>query len=45
LVDPAGAYLFIVNPLKGARLAGLFSTHPPIPDRVRRLRAMHVPAV
>ncbi len=41
-VNPAVASLFIVNPLKGVNMAGLFSTHPPIEDRVRRLREMHV---
>ncbi len=34
------AHLFFANPLKGGSLAGLFSTHPPIEERVRRLRAM-----
>lgn len=33
------AHLFIANPLKGG-LAGLFSTHPPVEERVRRLREM-----
>ena len=39
---PATAHLFIVNPLRGtgARLLSLFSTHPPIEERVERLRAM-----
>ena len=39
---PATAHLFIVNPLHGAagRLMQLFSTHPPIEERVRRLREM-----
>jgi heat shock protein HtpX len=39
-VNPAAAHLFIVNPLKGMSLAGLFSTHPPIAERARRLREM-----
>jgi heat shock protein HtpX len=34
---PASAHLFIVNPLKGANLAQLFSTHPPLEERIRRL--------
>lgn len=38
--NPAAAHLFIVNPLSGQALANLFSTHPPIPERVARLRAM-----
>ncbi|MDA8333651.1 MAG: zinc metalloprotease HtpX [Peptococcaceae bacterium] len=42
-VNPAASHLFIVNPLAGRSLvAGLFSTHPPLPERVRRLRAMRV---
>ncbi len=40
--SPQTAHLFIVNPLSGRSLAGLFSTHPPIEERIRRLRAMHV---
>ncbi|MDQ7032362.1 MAG: zinc metalloprotease HtpX [Desulfonauticus sp.] len=39
--NPATAHMFIVNPLNGQSLANLFSTHPPIEDRVRRLRSMH----
>jgi heat shock protein HtpX len=37
--NPAFAHLFFVNPLSGASLGSLFSTHPPIGDRVRRLRS------
>lgn len=36
--QPATASLYIVNPLSGARVARLFSTHPPMEDRVERLR-------
>lgn len=34
------AHLFIVNPLKGKSIGGLFSTHPPIEERVKILRTM-----
>ena len=37
---PATAHLFIVNPRSGKGLAGLFSSHPPTEERVRRLRSM-----
>jgi heat shock protein HtpX len=37
---PATAHLFIVNPLRGGGLLALFSTHPPIQERIARLRAM-----
>lgn len=36
--DPATAHMYIANPLSGEGLATLFSTHPPIKERVRRLR-------
>lgn len=39
---PATAHLFIVNPLSGQSFATLFSTHPPIEERIARLRAMRV---
>ncbi len=39
--SPSTAHMFIVNPLSGKTLAGLFSTHPPIEERIRRLRSMH----
>jgi heat shock protein HtpX len=38
--SPAFAHLYIVNPLRGQTFAGLFSTHPPLEERVRRLEAM-----
>lgn len=38
--SPATAHLFIVNPLSGGGLMGLFSTHPPIEERVRKLLAL-----
>jgi heat shock protein HtpX len=37
---PATAHLFIVNPLRGGAIRSLLSTHPPIEERVARLRAM-----
>jgi heat shock protein HtpX len=39
---PATAHLFIVNPLSGRSFSTLFSTHPPLEDRIARLRAMRV---
>jgi heat shock protein HtpX len=39
-VNPSVAHMFIVNPLKGANFNGLFSTHPPLEERIRRLRSM-----
>jgi len=39
-MNPAFAHLYIVNPLSGRSLGSLFSTHPPIEERVQRLRSM-----
>jgi heat shock protein HtpX len=39
-VNQAAEPLFIVAPFKGKGVAGLFSTHPPIEERVKRLRQM-----
>lgn len=36
----ATAHLFISNPLKGKTLSSLFSTHPPIQERIKQLRTM-----
>jgi heat shock protein HtpX len=40
--SPATAHLFIVNPLSGQTLMRLFSTHPPLEERIARLRAMRI---
>jgi heat shock protein HtpX len=39
-INPATAQMYIVNPLTAASVAKLFSTHPPIQERIRRLRSM-----
>lgn len=36
--NPSTAHMFIVNPLSGQKLQRLFSTHPPMEERIRRLR-------
>ena len=38
--NPASAHLFIVNPLSGARMDNLFSTHPDVENRVAALQEM-----
>jgi heat shock protein HtpX len=40
--NPATAHMFIVNPLTGRSLMNLFMTHPPVQERIARLRAMRV---
>lgn len=37
---PATAHMFIVNPLHGGSFVNLFSTHPPVEERIARLEAM-----
>jgi heat shock protein HtpX len=38
--QPAFAHLYIVNPLSGQALGNLFSTHPPVEERIHRLEEM-----
>ncbi len=38
--SPASAHLFIVNPLTGGTFLSLFSTHPPMEERIARLERM-----
>lgn len=40
--NPATAHMFIVNPLIGGGLMTLFSTHPPMEERIRRLENMAI---
>ena len=37
-VGPATAHMFIVNPLRGSGVMKLFSTHPPVEERIKRLQ-------
>ncbi|MFH2220458.1 MAG: M48 family metalloprotease [Pseudomonadota bacterium] len=38
--NPSTAHMFIVNPLSGRKMMSLFSTHPPLEDRIARLRGV-----
>jgi len=40
--QPSTAHMFIVNPLSGRGLVSLFSTHPPVEERIARLNAMRI---
>jgi len=40
--QPATAHMFIVNPLSAGKMAKLFSTHPPMEERIARLESMQV---
>jgi heat shock protein HtpX len=39
--SPQTAHMFIVNPLSGRSMMNLFSTHPPLEERIERLTGMH----
>jgi heat shock protein HtpX len=39
-VNPTTAHMYIINPLSGGAIAGLFSTHPPTQERIARLEQM-----
>jgi heat shock protein HtpX len=41
--NPSTAHMFIVNPLSGRSMMRWFSTHPPIEERVARLRGVRPP--
>jgi len=43
--SPSTAHMFIVNPLSGRSLMSLFSTHPPLEERIARLRGQRVSPV
>jgi heat shock protein HtpX len=38
--NTATAHMFFANPLKSGAIAGLFSTHPPVEERIKSLREM-----
>jgi heat shock protein HtpX len=40
---PSTAHMFIVNPLSGRSMMSLFATHPPIEERIARLRGIKPP--
>lgn len=39
-INPTTAHMYIVNPLAGSSIAGLFSTHPPTQERIMRLEQL-----
>ena len=42
--NPSTAHMFIVNPLSGKSMMSLFSTHPPLEERIARLRGVRPPS-
>jgi len=43
--NPSTAHMFIVNPLSGKSMMSLFSTHPPLEERIARLRGLRPPTL
>jgi heat shock protein HtpX len=41
--SPSTAHMFIVNPLSGSSFRKIFSTHPPMEERIARLRGIRPP--
>ena len=39
-VNPTTAHMYIINPISGGAIAGLFSTHPPTQERIARLEQL-----
>ena len=39
-INPSTSHLFIVNPFSSRRLSSLFSTHPPVEERIKKLKEM-----
>lgn len=39
-VNPAVSHMFIINPVSGQMMMSLFSTHPPVKERIKRLRSL-----
>jgi heat shock protein HtpX len=42
VANRATAHLFIANPFKGKKMMKLFMTHPPIEERIKKLRNLDV---
>ncbi len=40
-INEAASHMFIVNPLSAKGMSSLFSTHPPLEERIKRLRSQH----
>jgi len=41
-INPSTSHLFIINPLSAGGIANLFSTHPPVEERIKRLKKMKI---